>query len=162
MRQRRREGMLELQELSLTAIRPSPCQVRKRIGPITVQELATNLERDGQLQAILVRRVPGGYEIIAGHRCYWAMRLVPGATTILARVSEATDQQARRMLVLENLQREDLAPLEWIEAIAEMVDADLLEEVDYAALADTPPGTCPDPVDQIGLRPPARRGSGVQ
>ena len=61
-----------------------------------------------------------------------------GATTILAGVVEAADIQARRMLVAENIQREDLSLLEWIETIVEIVDAELSEDPTVVAYGDRP------------------------
>jgi hypothetical protein len=90
------------------------------------------------IEPIVVRRVSDTYDIIAGERRWRAKQLVPGATTILARVVKATDVQARRMLVAENMQREDLSLLEWIEAIVEIIDAELSEDPTFTAYGDTP------------------------
>jgi len=105
---------------------------------VKLRELADSLARDGQAQAFLVRQVDDHFEIVAGERRWRAKQLIKGATTIMAEVRPLTDLQARRLLVAENMQREDLSPLEWIEAVAEMVDAELIEDSEYAALADTP------------------------
>jgi hypothetical protein len=131
--------MLDFREIPLTDIDPSPYQVRKDFNPVKLQELADSMEHDGQAHAILVRRVGDRYQIVCGERRWRAMQLVEGATTILAEVRPLTDLQARRLLVAENMQREDLSPLEWIAAVAEMVDAELIEDPEYAAWAETAP-----------------------
>jgi ParB/RepB/Spo0J family partition protein len=129
--------MPDLREILLTAIIPSPYQVRKAFPPVKLRELADSMARDGQVHPIVVRQVENRFEIIAGERRWRANQLMPGATTILAQVIEAPDLQARRMLVAENVLREDLAPLEWVEAVAEVVDAELIELTEYAALGAT-------------------------
>jgi ParB family transcriptional regulator, chromosome partitioning protein len=129
--------MLDLREIPLTAITPSPFQVRKAFNPVKLRELAHSLSRDGQAHAILVRPVVDHYELVCGERRWRAKQLIDGATTILAQVRDMTDAQARRLTAAENVQREDLSPIEWIEAIAEMVDAELIEDADYAAFGET-------------------------
>jgi N6-adenosine-specific RNA methylase IME4 len=130
--------MLQRQHIALTAIRPSPFQVRKRMDLAGLQDLAQSLAKEGQLHPILVRPREHGYELIAGERRWRAMWLVPGALTIQARVIEATDVQSRRMLAAENVKREALSPLEWVEAIVEIVDAELSEDPIVAGYGDTP------------------------
>jgi ParB-like chromosome segregation protein Spo0J len=134
--------MLDLREIPLTAITPSPFQVRKAFDPVKLQEFADSLARVSQAHAILVRPVGDHYELVCGERRWRATQLIMGATTIKAEVQELTDLQARRLSLAENVQREDLSPIEWIAAIAEMVDAEmvdaeLVEDAEYAALAET-------------------------
>jgi ParB family chromosome partitioning protein len=131
--------MFNLQDIPLVAIDPSPYQVRKAFDPVKLRELADSLARDGQAHAILVRPVEDRYQLVCGERRWRAMSLIDGATTILAQVRELTDYQARRLIAAENVQREDLSPIEWIEAIAEMVDVELIEDPVYEALGETPP-----------------------
>jgi hypothetical protein len=76
---------------------------------------------------------------IFGERRWRVMQLVENAATIIAQVCDVSDLQARRMLAAENVQREDLLPIEWVEAVADMVDAEIIEDAEYAGLADTPP-----------------------
>src|SRR6266850_2005515 len=140
-------AMLDLREIPLTAISPSPFQVRKDFNTVKLQKLADSMARDGQAHAVLVREVfndasnvpgqPKRYEMVCGERRWRAKQLIKGATTIKAEVQELTDLQARRLSLAENVQREDLSPIEWIAAIAEMVDAELVEDAEYAALAET-------------------------
>jgi N6-adenosine-specific RNA methylase IME4 len=130
--------MLDFREIPLTAIDPSPYQVRKDFNPVKLQEFANNLARDGQIHAILVRPKLNRFELVCGERHWRATQLIKGATTIRAEVREMGDLQARRLTAAENMQREDLSPIEWIGAIADMVDAELIEDAEYAALAETP------------------------
>jgi N6-adenosine-specific RNA methylase IME4 len=126
--------MLEYQQIPLDAITPSPFQLRQWFDPVALQSLAYSLAEVGLIQAITVRPKGDGYELVYGERRWRAMQLVPGATTILALIRDVTDIQARRLLASENIQRANLSALEGIEAIAALVDADLLDEATYAAL----------------------------
>jgi ParB family chromosome partitioning protein len=134
---RRKPAMPDLREIPLRAITPSPFRVRKAFDPVKLHELADSMARDGQAHAILVREDGPRFQIVAGERRWRAKQLVEGATTILAEVRPLTDLQARRLTAAENMQRENLSPIEWIAAIAEMVDAELIEDPEYAGLAET-------------------------
>ena len=126
--------MTELREIMIEMISPSPYQVRKHFAPLALANLATSIARDGLVEPIVVREQHGGYELIVGERRWRAVHAIPGYHTILARVVEATDIQARRMNAAENMQREDLSPIETIEALVEVIDAEMIDEDGYAAL----------------------------
>jgi ParB family chromosome partitioning protein len=85
-----------------------------------LDELADSLQEHGLLQPIVVRRVPGGYELIAGHRRLEAWKRL-GKTEITAVVRDETDEQAYILTLVENLQREDLSPREEAGALEVLV-----------------------------------------
>lgn len=124
-------------DIPVTLIDPSPFQHRRNFDRAKLAELARSIQTDGLIQPVTARRVNGRYELIAGERRWRAARLID-APSIMARVIEATDAQARRLCAAENLQRDDLSAVEQVEAIVDMVDAELIEDDEYAHAAKTP------------------------
>ncbi|MDR0921439.1 MAG: ParB/RepB/Spo0J family partition protein [Lactobacillales bacterium] len=103
-------------ELELADLRPNPYQPRKTFDEDSLKELAASIKQDGVFQPIIVRESKvKGYEIIAGERRFRASKLA-GKETIPAIVREFTEELMMQVAVLENLQREDLNPLEEAEA----------------------------------------------
>jgi len=87
-------------------------QPRKRMDEGALYELAESIKAQGVMQPILVRKIAnGGYEIIAGERRFRAARLA-GLTEVPVLVRDVSDQNAAAMALIENMQREDLNPLE--------------------------------------------------
>ena len=98
--------------VALSEIDVNADQPRKSFPPASLAELADSIARDGLLQPVLVRRTPADrYEIIAGERRFRAAKLA-GLEDIPVIVLEADDAAAARYALVENLQREDLNPLE--------------------------------------------------
>ncbi|RMC60110.1 ParB/RepB/Spo0J family partition protein [Lactobacillus sp. ESL0260] len=105
----------EIQDLNLSDIRPNPYQPRKNFDDKSLKELADSIKENGVFQPIIVRKSVKGYEIIAGERRFRASKLAK-KTTIPAIVREFSESQMMEVAVLENLQREDLTPLEEAQA----------------------------------------------
>jgi N6-adenosine-specific RNA methylase IME4 len=104
----------------------------------SLAELAKSIKRDGLIEPVVIRVSENGrYELIAGERRLRAAKLAE-LDTILCRVVDVTDLQARRMCAAENMQRQDLSPVEEVEAIVEMVDAEMAEEEGYSYYGKTP------------------------
>lgn len=98
--------------LPLSEIEPDKEQPRKKFDEEALGELASSIAEHGVLQPILVRPSPtGGYLIVAGERRWRAARMA-GLTEIPAAIREITDAQAMEIALIENLQREDLDPVE--------------------------------------------------
>lgn len=105
-----------VQEISLDELRPNPYQPRKTFDEDALEELASSIKQSGVFQPIIVRKSKiKGYEIIAGERRFRASKLA-GKETIPAIVREFDEPSMMQVAVLENLQREDLNPLEEAEA----------------------------------------------
>lgn len=104
-------GEAQVQELRVEEVRPAPGQPRQRIPEDSLVELAQSIRAHGVLQPILVRPVSGGYELVAGERRWRAARLA-GLETIPALVKDLSEAERLEMALVENLQREDLNPLE--------------------------------------------------
>ncbi|HEY8417555.1 MAG TPA: ParB/RepB/Spo0J family partition protein [Limnochordales bacterium] len=100
-----------VEEIPIDAIVPSPFQPRVRVDEAAVAELAASVAANGLLQPVVVRRRPGGYELVVGER-RWRACLQLGWRTIPAVVRELNDEAAAAMAMIENLQRQDLTPLE--------------------------------------------------
>jgi ParB family chromosome partitioning protein len=99
-------------DLAIEKIRRNPDQPRREFDPVRLAELSESIRRDGMLQPILVRVVHGEYELIAGERRMRAAQMA-GLTSVPARVFEHISDRDRAILAMvENLQREDLNPLE--------------------------------------------------
>ena len=102
-------------ELSLDEIRPNPIQPRKSIDKVKLSELAESIKVHGLISPILVRKFNTKYEIIAGERRFHACRLA-GMKTVPVIVKEVSDDNSFKLSLIENLQREDLNPMEESEA----------------------------------------------
>ena len=105
-------GEPELAHLPVEMIHPNPRQPRRRFDGEATSGLADSIRSQGVVQPVLVRpREAGGYELIAGERRWRAAREA-GLATIPALVEELDDDTALEISIIENLQREDLSPLE--------------------------------------------------
>ena len=104
---------------------PNPYQPRKRFDQAKLQELADSIKEEGMLQPIVVRRSPtkqGIFEIAAGER-RWRAAILAGLETIHCEIlEECSDARMRRIALLENLLRENLAPLELAETYRAILD----------------------------------------
>jgi ParB family chromosome partitioning protein len=99
-------------EIPVGDIDRSPYQTRTRFDEVQLAELAASIEATGVVQPIVVRPLPGGrFQLIAGER-RWLASQRAGKETIPAIVRHASDEQAMEMTIVENLQREDLNPME--------------------------------------------------
>ena len=102
----------ELRELSLEEIERNPYQTRRQLKEETLNELAASIRANGVMQPIVVRpQKDGRYQLIAGERRWQASKRA-GKTHIPALVRQVSDQQALEMTIIENIQRDDLGPLE--------------------------------------------------
>ena len=92
-------------------IKASPFQPRRHFDQQQIEELAASIRERGLIQPLVVRKVDGMYELIAGERRLRAITSL-GQTTVKVVVHEATDQEVAELALIENLQRADLTPLE--------------------------------------------------
>jgi ParB family chromosome partitioning protein len=111
----------ELRHLGIDEIRPNPRQPRREFDEGALRELAASIASVGLLQPVVVRPVFGGYELVAGERRWRASRLA-GLAQIPAIVRQTGDDSLLRDALVENLQREDLNPLEEAAAFRQLVD----------------------------------------
>ena len=106
------EAEAELQFLPISKVEPRMEQPRMQFDEEALQELADSISRYGLIQPITARKLDSGYyQIIAGERRWRAARLA-GLTEVPVRVIEADDRRTAELALVENLQREDLNPIE--------------------------------------------------
>jgi ParB family chromosome partitioning protein len=112
----------ELRTLGVGLIQPGKYQPRLHIDPDRLEELAASIKAQGLIQPIVVRAIgQGRYELIAGER-RWRAAQKAGLEEIPALVKEVPDQAVVAMALIENIQREDLSPLEEAQALARLID----------------------------------------
>ena len=123
------ESDTRIETLPLREIEPDPGQPRKTFDDETLAELSASIAEHGLLQPIAVRPKPsGGYLIVAGER-RWRVSRMAGLTEVPVIVKDVTDEQAMELALVENLQREDLDPVEEAAGIRElMTRCDLTQE----------------------------------
>ena len=123
------ESDTRIETLPLREIEPDPGQPRKTFDDETLAELSASIAEHGLLQPIAVRPKPsGGYLIVAGERRWRASRMA-GLTEVPVIVKDVTDEQAMELALVENLQREDLDPVEEAAGIRELMTRyDLTQE----------------------------------
>ena len=112
----------ELQMLPTHALQPGKYQPRTRMDPGSLEELAASIKAQGIMQPIMVRPVGAEtYEIIAGER-RWRASQIAGLVQVPCLVREIADEAALAMSLIENIQREDLNPLEEAGGIQRLID----------------------------------------
>jgi ParB family transcriptional regulator, chromosome partitioning protein len=110
-----------LLEVPVSAIQPNPRQPRVDFPEESLAALARSIREVGVLQPVVVRRRDSGYELVAGERRVRAAKLA-GLATIPAIVREGDDTESLREALIENIHREDLAPLELASAFQELLE----------------------------------------
>jgi ParB family transcriptional regulator, chromosome partitioning protein len=111
----------ELRNLDVDRIQPGKYQPRQTMDEDRLQELAASIRAQGLIQPIIVRLVGAGrFEIIAGER-RWRAAQIAGLKQIPALVREAGDQSVVAMALIENIQREELSPLEEAQALQRLI-----------------------------------------
>ncbi len=111
---------------------PGIYQPRKNFDKAALQELADSIKQNGILQPIAVRkRTGGGYEIIAGER-RWRAAQIAGLHEIPAIIKQVSDRDALQLALIENIQREDLDPIEEAESYERLMDEFSLSQQDVA------------------------------
>ena len=114
-------GDLGLQDIPLAKLRPSPHQPRTRFDDQAIETLAASLKAQGAIQPILVRRIGGQYELVAGERRLRAA-YAAGLESLPAVVRDLSDDEAATITLIENIQREDLNPIDEAQALRGLVD----------------------------------------
>ena len=114
--------METVEKISLKEIKVNPFQPRKIFDEAALNELAESIKEHGVLQPIIVRRKGKYFEIVVGERRFRGSKIA-GLTEIPVVVRELTDQQMMEIAILENLQREDLTPIEEAEAYQNLMES---------------------------------------
>lgn len=120
-----------IEELKLGVIRPNPNQPRKRFDREKIEELAQSIREHGVFQPIIVKRVRDGYIIVSGERRHRAARLAE-LKTIPCIVRQYEDSKIAEIALIENLQRENLSPIEEAQAYKQLLDTLKISQTELA------------------------------
>lgn len=107
--------------IDINEIKPNASQPRKTFNEEKLQELADSIEKHGLIQPVVLRKSGRGYEIVAGERRYRAARLI-GLRELPCIVKTLSDEENMLLAIIENMQREDLNPIEEAEGLRQMID----------------------------------------
>jgi len=116
-----------LTKLPLALIKPNPGQPRHIFDPEALEELAASIKEKGLLQPLLVRPKGDMYELIAGERRFRASQMA-GLKEIPVLIRDISEREALEMALIENLQREDLNPIEEANGYKRLLEMDLTQE----------------------------------
>jgi len=119
-------------DIPVDAITPNPYQARRHWDKDKLAELAASIQANGLVQPVLVRKVEGGYQLIAGERRFRACQLL-GRTTIPGIVRQSSDIQQLEWSIVENIHRDDLNPIDRAKAYQSYVTTFGLTQTEAAA-----------------------------
>jgi ParB family chromosome partitioning protein len=140
-----------LRQIDIDQISPNRAQPRTRFAPERLDELARSIKTQGLLQPIVVRPGAGGkYELIAGER-RWRAAQIAGLLKISAVVRETEDEQLLELALIENLQRDDLDPIEQAKAFQTLIDELDLTQQDVAERVGKPRTTVANALRLLNL-----------
>jgi ParB family chromosome partitioning protein len=121
-----------VQRVALDRIRPCPFQPRKDFSPETLRELADSIKEQGIVQPLIVRERDGHLELIAGERRWRAAQLL-GLEEVPVILRQADDRAVLELALIENLQRENLNPIEEARGYAQLIEQFQLKQEEVAA-----------------------------
>lgn len=119
--------------IEISKIIRNPNQPRKNFDEMALQELADSIKQNGVLQPILVRKIGGKYQIVAGERRYQASKLA-GLKEIPAVVRDIDDKEVFQLALIENLQRSDLSPMEEAKGYRQLINSQGLTQEGLAKI----------------------------
>src|SRR5574344_1049955 len=121
----------DIQEILISEIRSNPYQPRKVFEPNALQELADSIQEHGIVQPIIVKKSIKGYELIAGERRTKAAKLA-GLEKVPAIIRDFNDQEMMEIALIENIQRENLNPIEEANAYENIINATHMKQEEIA------------------------------
>jgi ParB family chromosome partitioning protein len=142
-------------ELPVDAIVPNPVQPREQMAAAALEELADSIRVHGVLQPLIVTRGESGYVLIAGERRWRAAQLA-GLQVVPALLKEVTPQERLELALIENVQRQDLSPLEEAAAYEQLVTEHGLTQEAVAARVGKSRVAVTNALRQLHLTPAAR------
>lgn len=142
--------------LAVDSLKPNASQPRQHFDSTALQQLADSIKSEGLIQPVVARPVDnGGYELVAGERRWRAARLA-GLETIPAFIKKLDDQQVAEWALIENLQREDLNPIERAKAFQRLGDVFNLSHESIAERVGLERSTVTNLLRLLKLSPPVR------
>jgi ParB family chromosome partitioning protein len=143
---------LGLLNLPIEKIQRSPYQPRKIFSPSSLQDLADSIKAKGLIQPIIVRRLADSYELIAGER-RWRAAQIAGLHNIPAVIKDVDDETALVMAIVENMQREDLNPIEEARGLQRLVDEFAMTQQQVAEVVGKSRTAVTNALRLLGLNP---------
>ncbi len=122
---------IDIKEIDLNEIRSNPYQPRKSFNEETLKEFAESIKEHGILEPIIVKKSIKGYELVAGERRCKAAKMA-GLEKIPAIIKEFSDHEMMEVALLENIQREDLNPIEEASAYQSIINLENLTQEEFA------------------------------
>lgn len=126
------EGGEGLVTLKIGEIEPNKEQPRKEFDPDLLNRLAESITKHGVIQPLTVREKNGAYQIVAGER-RWRAAKIAGLTEVPVRIMELSDSETAQIALIENLQREDLNPIEEANGYKQLTEKYGLKQEEIAA-----------------------------
>jgi ParB family chromosome partitioning protein len=111
----------QIVELDIELLQPNPLQPRSNISADSLNDLVSSIKESGILEPLVVAKTPAGYQIIAGER-RWRASKIAGLQTIPVIVKETTAREMLELAIVENVQREDLNPIERAQAFERLIE----------------------------------------
>lgn len=108
-------------ELDIEMLQPNPLQPRSLISTDSLKDLVQSIKASGILEPLVAAKTPAGYQLIAGER-RWRAAKIAGMTTVPVIIKETTARGMLEMAIIENVQREDLNPLERAQAFERLIE----------------------------------------
>ena len=147
----------DYRQLELSQIAPNPMQPRRDFDEVKLAELAESVRLNGMVQPLIVRKNGAGFTIVAGERRYRAARLA-GMETVPAVITEDLDDTRMLQLALvENIQREDLNPLELAEAYRRLIEQCGLTQAEMATRVGKSRAAVANHLRLLGLPEPIKK-----
>jgi ParB family chromosome partitioning protein len=128
---RQTEEVEEVVSVSVDSLSPNTVQPREKMDGENLSELAVSIKEVGLLQPLIARRVQGNLQIVVGER-RWRAAKMAGLTNVPVIVKEMDENKALQLAIVENLQREDLNPIEKARAFRDLIDAMQLTQEEAA------------------------------
>lgn len=146
------EAQGALRELPVGQIRPNPFQPRRSFDETALAELAASIKASGLLQPLVVRTAGSGYELIAGERRWRAVQQL-GWAKVPAVVKEADDQALLTLALIENLQRDDLTPIDEAVGYQRLMEEFAIPQAEVARLVGKDRSTVSNSLRLLKLPP---------
>jgi len=121
----------DISEVKISEIRSNPYQPRKTFNEDSLKEMAESIKEHGVIEPVILKKTIKGYELVAGERRTKAAKMA-GLETIPAVIRDFNDQQMMEIALLENIQREDLNPIEEADAYQKIIDLGGLTQEEFA------------------------------
>lgn len=121
----------DIAEIKISDIRSNPYQPRKTFDENTLQELADSIKEHGIIEPVIVKKAIKGYELVAGERRTKAAKIA-GLETIPAIIKDFNDQEMMEIALIENIQREDLNPIDEANAYQKIIELGHLTQEEFA------------------------------